>query len=83
MSLSSIDRPSFLYVLDRNQETPLYLIKVEMTEYRRSADNKVVPRTIVKTHYCVHDPCDAVLKSTSHTLYLMSKELGERADFSE
>lgn len=81
--MSYIDRPSFLYVIDRNMGTPLYQLKVEIIEYRQTADNKVSPRTIVKSAYSVHDASDSVLRSASHTLFLMSKELGERSDLAQ
>lgn len=71
-----------MYVVGGHGEVmPQCQIKIEVLQYEMGEGDVVVARTILKSGYIVYDNTDPVLRSISHTLFLITREMGDRSDF--
>lgn len=73
--MSSTHKTSYMAVV--GQEVPKFSISIEVHRLQEQNDCIKV-KTLIKSVYGVHDSDDRVLQSALHTLFLISRELGEK-----
>lgn len=76
--MSSAVKTSYL-ATDTCKGVPKFSIKIEINQIVER-ETAIESRQIVRSLYAVHDEEDPVLQSTTHTLFLISRELGDRSD---